>query len=65
LHWVSCITGGLRLYKEALTGTVLPHTPHPNADVQDVKDAIDDYVKVPMGVSAFPRDFVVPRGLSN
>jgi len=32
-------------------------------DIQDARDAINQYVNVPMGISAFPKDLVVPQGL--
>ena len=32
------------------------------ADFKDAKDAIDNYVYVPMGLSVFPGDFAPPRG---
>jgi hypothetical protein len=48
IYWVSVVTGGLRIYKEA----------------DDVYYARTAYVKVPFGVSVFPKDlYGVPRGL--
>jgi len=50
------------LYKEANDGTVLSNV-RTHIDIQDARDAIDQYVNVPMGISAFPEDLVVPQGL--
>jgi hypothetical protein len=47
IYWVSVVTGGLRIYKEA----------------DDIDYARTAYVGVPFGVSVFPRDlYGVPKG---
>jgi len=40
LYWVTGVTGGLRLYKEA----------------DDINIAKTGYIKVPFGISVFPKD---------
>jgi hypothetical protein len=48
IYWVTVVTGGLRIYKEA----------------DDIDYARSGYVKVPYGVSVFPKDlYGVPKGM--